>query len=219
MNSTVTASPPPAAPAAVSPSGSGSDVSDAPPPAVPGARARTGKIARLPWAVRLELNRRLDDGEPADSLLAWLNALPSVRLVLERQFEGRPVTASNLSDWRHGGFADWQRSREARQDLFADVLGQVGEFEASGVPDCYDAAHSYAVVQVLAELAAADRLPAGPGRSRTVLGCAQVLTRLSDANLDRVRRLNKPVKKYWAPAPAPAGGPFHNFTASDLTSC
>jgi len=35
---------------------------------------RNGKIARLPRAVRQELNRRLDEGEQGKKLVAWLNA-------------------------------------------------------------------------------------------------------------------------------------------------
>ncbi len=35
--------------------------------------ARTGKIARLPRALREELNRHLDEGEAGVDLVAWLN--------------------------------------------------------------------------------------------------------------------------------------------------
>lgn len=40
--------------------------------------ARTGKIARLPVAIREEVNRRLLDGEPASKILPWLNGLPDL---------------------------------------------------------------------------------------------------------------------------------------------
>ena len=50
--------------------------------------ARNGKIARLPREFREEVNRRLQDGEPGGSLLAWLNPLPGVQAVLAREFGG-----------------------------------------------------------------------------------------------------------------------------------
>lgn len=74
---------------------------------------RTGKIARLPRAIRDQLNRRLDDGEPATHLAAWLNAQPEVRTVLAAHFGGQPINDSNLTAWKQGGFLDWQRHQEA----------------------------------------------------------------------------------------------------------
>jgi hypothetical protein len=78
-----------------------------------------GKIARLPRAVREELNRRLDDGEPADTLLPWLNERPEVQHVLAAQFGGRPVSPQNLSEWRQRGFRIWQRQRTACESAAA----------------------------------------------------------------------------------------------------
>ncbi|HEX4122467.1 MAG TPA: hypothetical protein VH619_17770 [Verrucomicrobiae bacterium] len=68
---------------------------------------RRGKIARLPSNIREELNIRLDDGQEAGEILAWLNALPQVREILANHFEGSPVSPQNLSAWRHGGFQEW----------------------------------------------------------------------------------------------------------------
>ena len=77
-------------------------------------RTRIGKIARLPKEVREELNRRLQDGEQGDTLLEWLNALPKTQKVLASQFAGRPITKQNLSEWKLGGYRDWERVDEAR---------------------------------------------------------------------------------------------------------
>ena len=103
-----------------------------PPPPPRGASSgpthtRTGKIARLPRAVRDQLNQRLDDGQPAKQLVAWLNSLPEVQAVLAAEFHAHPVTEGNLTHWRHGGFADWQRLQDQRFSLSdlaeqADVL-------------------------------------------------------------------------------------------------
>jgi hypothetical protein len=61
--------------------------------------ARTGKIARLPLAVREELNMRLRENESGKTLLAWLNELP--------QCQDAPINDANLSLWRQGGFVEW----------------------------------------------------------------------------------------------------------------
>jgi hypothetical protein len=74
--------------------------------------SRRGKIARLPNQLRNQLNHRLEDGEPAGSLLAWLNNHPEVQAVLKAQFGERPITEQNLSEWRKGGYLDWLRHEE-----------------------------------------------------------------------------------------------------------
>ena len=74
---------------------------------------RTGKIARLPHALREELNTRLQNGESGTILLEWLNALPEVQKILAEKFEGRPILEQNLSEWNRGGFEDWRQNQEA----------------------------------------------------------------------------------------------------------
>jgi len=54
-------------------------------------RARTGKIARLPVAVREELNHRLENGALGRELVPWLNELPEVKQILAERFAGRPI--------------------------------------------------------------------------------------------------------------------------------
>lgn len=80
---------------------------------------RNGKIARLPKDIREELNRRLEDGEAGVRLIEWLNGLPEVVKVLAEEFEGVPINDVNLSQWKNGGFLDWQ----ARQRAEAVVEG------------------------------------------------------------------------------------------------
>ena len=86
--------------------------------------ANYGKISRLPRSIREELNRRLDDGEPGVQLLAWLNELPQVKKLIQADFEGRPITEVNLSDWKNHGFRDWQTQQE--------LLGHLRDFKADG---------------------------------------------------------------------------------------
>src|ERR1700722_7885559 len=83
----------------------------------------TSKIGRLPRPIREELNRRLDNGEPGPSLLAWLNHHPDVRIVLTTHFEGHCLNKQNLSAWRQSGFTEWK----ARQDLIEELQIAAGE--------------------------------------------------------------------------------------------
>jgi hypothetical protein len=76
---------------------------------------RNGKIARLPKAIRDQLNKNLEDGMPGCRLVDWLNTLPEVQQVLTEQFDGRAINEVNLSEWKAGGYLDWQ----ARQDMQA----------------------------------------------------------------------------------------------------
>src|SRR5215471_7053881 len=74
---------------------------------------RNGKIARLPHQIREQLNQRLDDGESSETLLPWLNSLPKTQAVLAQYFGGRPIHKQNLSEWRQGGFREWQTRCQA----------------------------------------------------------------------------------------------------------
>src|SRR4051812_46126369 len=87
---------------------------------------RTGKIARLSHAIREQLNRRLQDGEQGKSILKWLNALPEVQAVLKEHFEGHPIAASNFTEWKDGGYRDWQ----VRQDALA-MVNDLGDDDAA----------------------------------------------------------------------------------------
>ena len=84
--------------------------------------ARNGKIARLPRAVRSQLNSRLQEGEQGKPIVQWLNSLPEVQAVLNESFSGHPVTEQNLSDWRQGGFEEWR--------VCQDLLSQAAELSA-----------------------------------------------------------------------------------------
>lgn len=87
---------------------------------------RNGKIARLPRDLRNQLNRRLQDGEPGNQLVVWLNGLPEVRQSLAEDFGGREISEQNLSEWKQGGYQDWL----ARQETLAcarDLAGEAAE--------------------------------------------------------------------------------------------
>ncbi len=86
---------------------------------------RTGKIARLPNQIREQLNPRLHDGHKAKSILPWLNALPEVQSVLQAEFDGRPITPGNLTEWKNGGYREWHASQQALQ-FFRDLHDEDG---------------------------------------------------------------------------------------------
>jgi hypothetical protein len=92
---------------------------------------RNGKIARLPLAVRQELNRRLDEGEQGKKLVAWLNGLPAVQAILATEFGGKVIREQNLSEWKQGGYRDWLAKQEALE--IAERLGEdATEWNAEG---------------------------------------------------------------------------------------
>ena len=68
---------------------------------------------RLPSPIRDQLNQRLQDNEPAKTILEWLNNLPEVKTLLAAEFDGRPVNEVNLSDWRKGAYREWLARQEA----------------------------------------------------------------------------------------------------------
>jgi len=76
---------------------------------------RKGKIARLPDSIREQLNQRLQDGHDAKSLIEWLSPMPEVQAVLQKHFESQPINAVNLTEWRQGGFREWQQQQLALQ--------------------------------------------------------------------------------------------------------
>ncbi len=91
--------------------------------------SRTGKIARLPRKIREQLNHRLQDGEGGLELVSWLNGLPEVKEVLAERFGARPINEVNLTEWRQGGFVDWERHEEALA-LVGNVAERSRDLEA-----------------------------------------------------------------------------------------
>ena len=88
---------------------------------------RTGKIARLPHSLRIELNRRLHDGGIGTDLIEWLNTLPEVKAVLHEHFSGNPINDQNLTEWKQGGYQDWLATEEvlAQASTLAENAGDL----------------------------------------------------------------------------------------------
>ena len=56
------------------------------------------KIANLPPEIRDELNYRINDGDAGNELVEWLNSKPEVVEVVNKFFDGTPISEQNLSD-------------------------------------------------------------------------------------------------------------------------
>ncbi|MEP6670757.1 MAG: hypothetical protein ABJF10_16485 [Chthoniobacter sp.] len=139
---------------------------------------RTGKIARLPQAIRQRLNERLADGEPQQLLVAWLNEMDTIQERLEELFEGRPITEQNLSDWKQGGFLDWQRSQEAR-GLVLECLSEVEELgNEIGEEALLDRVTTMVAVVLLRLFREAATAESGPQQRQAVLELAREMARL-----------------------------------------
>ena len=91
---------------------------------------RTGKIARLPRAIRQTLNERLREGHNGRILVAWLNSLPEVQAILAAQFGGAKIRQQNLSEWRKGGYREWEQWERA-----IEVAVTLGKAEAQSAEE------------------------------------------------------------------------------------
>jgi hypothetical protein len=74
---------------------------------------RNGKIARLPLSIREQINHRLQNGEAGKQIAEWLNTLPEAQAVLATEFDGQPINETNLTNWKLGGYRDWEVQQEA----------------------------------------------------------------------------------------------------------
>ena len=70
---------------------------------------KTGKskISNLPYDILEEFNYRISDGEPGNELVAWLNSKPEVGEIINKLFDGIPISEENLSQWRKRGYQKW----------------------------------------------------------------------------------------------------------------
>ena len=60
---------------------------------------RNGKVARLPAALRDQVNRGLDEGLPYKTIIASLGPA------------GQHLNEDNLSNWRLGGYQDYLKAQ------------------------------------------------------------------------------------------------------------
>jgi hypothetical protein len=190
---------------------------------------RDGKIARLPWSLRDELNRRLRDGEPGKNLVDWLNSLPAVQEVLQEGFGGRLISEQNLSEWQQGEYQDWLRDQETRtwvqelasrsEDISEDIKEEAGDLS---VADLLAAPLAIALDRCQPVLAA--KATEDPKQVRALLDIARELARLrrGDHSQQRLRfereRWEKNLKLKLLTIISKGGQPiyFHDFLIRTL---
>lgn len=117
--------------------------------------ARTGKIARLPMAVRDELNKRLQNGQLGDTLIPWLNSLPEVQTVLADFFAGQEINGDNLSAWFKGGYQEWLEKQDKTYRI-KELAAYAAKLAAANGGTISDGAHAIASGKILELLEGAD---------------------------------------------------------------
>ena len=151
-------------------------------------KTRVGKIAQLPKQIRHELNHRLENGKQSPELLKWLNALPETIELLAEKFDSQPITRSNLSDWRLGGYQDWLRlqAREERIQRLTESGDSLKQLE--GGNDLFENFARIAIAELADDLETLDTAKNPKERSQ----------RLREICLDLARLQNGYNRSRWA---------------------
>jgi hypothetical protein len=142
-------------------------------------KTRNGKIAQLPKPIRDDLNHRLENGKQSPELLKWLNSLPETKDLLAQKFDNQPITPSNISDWRHGGFQDWRADqiREARIQRICETGGSLEKAEAG---DLFENFARITIAEMMVNLDAVQKL-SGEKRAERMHHLVRDLSRLQNA--------------------------------------
>jgi hypothetical protein len=156
--------------------------------ATPATCCRTGKIARLPLAIREQLNQRMLDGEPGKSLVEWLNSLPEVQSIMATQFDGFAVREQNLSEWRKGGHQTWRKEKVERQEL-ASFLEKIDGLKKVAQDGLTDQLAFLLSVRAAFELQRLESAPEGEEKSKAMrqLTARLVALRRGDLEVERLR--------------------------------
>jgi hypothetical protein len=151
------------------------------------SRTRRGKIAKLPADLRMEVNRRLHDGQPGGQILPWLNNHARVRPILEAQFQGQAVNDQNLTEWRQGGYLDWLEERE-RLDALKELSLFAGDAVKAG-GSLADGAAAVAAGRLISAIEGSD------DDQLLKISSAIASLRGGDAEVKRVKLLEERVKQ------------------------
>jgi hypothetical protein len=152
--------------------------------------SRVGKIARLSQYLREQLNRRIEDGEPGRDLVQWLNSCVAVQERLDEHFGGRPISEQNLSEWKQGGFKDWQHHQDTRA-LARGFLAEAEELEEeigdTPLTDRLTETVALALARLLRETVNGEK---GPEQRMAILEIAREFARLrrQDHQMERLCR-------------------------------
>src|SRR5882724_10942747 len=107
-------------------------------------KTRNGKVARLPKESRERINEMMLDG------LVYGDIISAMRE------EAPGLNEDNLSNWKSGGYTEWLRGKERREDLLAVQEAIMERALKTGASDLNKAALQMAVTKVFQLL---DNLP------------------------------------------------------------
>ncbi|MGP8201658.1 MAG: hypothetical protein ACLQU4_19380 [Limisphaerales bacterium] len=163
---------------------------------------RKGKIARLPQSIREQINRRLQNGEEGKRIAEWLNALPEVIALLAAEFDGQPINDVNLSNWKLGGYRDWEAQQEALEAVLR-IGGDSAELSQAAAGQLADQLAICLTARIAVALQRPDGEgddPAGQLRRLRELCADLVALRKGDHNAQWLRlereKLDLELKKY-----------------------
>jgi hypothetical protein len=125
---------------------------------------RTAKIARLPAAIREELNQRLLDGVQGKQLVEWLNGLPRVQALLKDKFQGIPISEANLSHWKNGGFPAWEAG-ERMADNVSSIMDGTKALPAVAKGGLTDRMSLMLAANMAMEMQRLESVPDGPEKA------------------------------------------------------
>lgn len=143
---------------------------------------RTGKVATLPARIRDQVNVRLHDGQKSPQIIAWLHTLPEVLTVLDEQWNEEPFNATNISEWRRGGYQDWLRRREEIENTKL-----LSEYALEIVKRGDSITEAAAVIAGGKLLEGLETLAADPENAETLTGFATAVAKLQDGGAKQLR--------------------------------
>jgi len=126
---------------------------------------RNGKIARLPKAIREELNKRLLDGQQGKQLVEWLNGLPKVQAVMQKEFEGHPISEQNLSAWKQGGYVAWEAGQRMLDTVWS-VMDSTQGLEIAAKKGLTNRMALMLAAKMAGEMQSLEAVPEGPEKAK-----------------------------------------------------
>jgi len=96
---------------------------------------RNGKVAHLPKVLRDRVNQMMLDGFTYAQIIAALGE------------DGKHLNEQNLANWKSGGYPQWLKARERREDLLAVQESIMDRVLKEGCPDLSKAAIQMAVTK------------------------------------------------------------------------
>ena len=148
---------------------------------------RNGKVARLPLALREQINHMLDDGVPYKKIIAKLGEA------------GKHLNEDSISNWRLGGYQDYLKAQlvndraRTQTEAAADVVRETGHL---GPAKLQQVCQEIALLQYLRTLMdhgdqlAQDSLKKNPAKMITLINaCCNMAT--TGIAIDKFKRRNE----------------------------